>query len=432
MRNRMDGWRSYCLTFGLGCAVAFLGCGGDSSPRGGPGDASVDVNLSVDAWVASPDSICASIQSRPTRAKASIVFAIDRSGSMNCPPDLLASECAKNPRAVPGKDSKWEILRKALEASLKSVPPDTTVGTLFFGEGTADYGEAACTYAAAPQVEPLPLQERYVEGTHLERIVEVMGSVRPRGGTPLVQSMQRSYRAILTEAQAALARNPYERRRFAVVLVSDGAESCGADVDAFVSGSTSVDASNINTVDSPAKALAFPASIGWPDTSSILTYVLGSPGSEGARRFLSAVAYRGGTPRSANCSHGGSDPAVGNCHFDMTANDDAGADYATKLEAALRTVTTEAVPCEYAMPVPEGGQSLDPNRISVTRTRGNGQATALGRMQLDCTKDANAEGFAYSVDGKALVLCGKTCSEATHDVGTTIDVALGCFDNVPR
>lgn len=271
-----------------------------------------------------------------------------------------------------------------------------------------------------------------MEGTHLERIVEVMRSIQPQGGTPLVRSMQRSYRAILSEAQAALERNPYEQRRFAVVLVSDGAESCGADVDAFVSADTSVDASNINTVDSPAKAFSFPPSLGWPATSSILTYVLGSPGSEGARRFLSAVAYRGGTPRSAGCTYGGNDPSVGNCHFDMTAKEDAGADYAAKLEAALRMVTTEAIPCEYAMPVPEGGQSLDPNRISVTRTRGNGQATALGRMELDCAKDPNADGFAYSAGDKAVVLCGRTCSEATHDVGTTIDLALGCVDDVPR
>ena len=72
--------------------------------------------------------------------------------------------------------------------------------------------------------------------------------------------------------------------------------------------------------------------------ANIKTFVIGAPGSEPARGYLSELAYVGGTARSSTCTH---DPAgtTGDCHFDMTTGD-----FATSFGMALSQILA-AVEC---------------------------------------------------------------------------------------
>ena len=86
-----------------------------------------------------------------------------------------------------------------------------------------------------------------------------------------------------------------------------------------------------------------------PEAASALargmkTFVIGSPGSEDARRSLSQMAEAGGTA-TEGCSHTGS-PFY--CHFDMTEE----ADFAVALRDALASISGLALSCAYDIPSP--------------------------------------------------------------------------------
>ena len=80
--------------------------------------------------------------------------------------------------------------------------------------------------------------------------------------------------------------------------------------------------------------------------AGVRTFVIGSPGSEGARESLSRMAEAGGTAQ-ANCSHRGPNY----CHFDMTQQ----SDLAAGLDQALSAIAGLALGCSYDIPQPPLG-----------------------------------------------------------------------------
>ncbi|HEV8244278.1 MAG TPA: hypothetical protein VGP93_00785, partial [Polyangiaceae bacterium] len=146
----------------------------------------------------------------------------------------------------------------------------------------------------------------------------------------------------------------------------------------------------------------------------IRTFVIGSPGSEDTRDVLSQLANVGGTAKPG-CSDAG--PAF--CHFDMTTE----ADLAGGLARALDEIALRLRSCEYPIPPPPSGQTLDPDLVNVLYTPPGGLTETVARdpSTTDCS-----DGWQYSADGQNIMLCGDACDAVRAKPESTIEVLFGC------
>jgi hypothetical protein len=148
--------------------------------------------------------------------------------------------------------------------------------------------------------------------------------------------------------------------------------------------------------------------------AGIRTFVIGSPGSEMAREALSKMATQGGTA-PAGCS----DTGPNYCHFDMTT----APDLSVALNAAFKAITGSVITCNYTIPPPPSGQTIDPTLVNVNFT--NSAGTTVVAKDPDpnggCTK-----GWQYAANNTQIVLCPDMCEQAKADPAAKVSVVVGC------
>ena len=96
----------------------------------------------------------------------------------------------------------------------------------------------------------------------------------------------------------------------------------------------------------------------------------------------------------------------------------------------IGTVLSAQVACELAIPTPENGGELDPEKVNVKFTSSDGKTThdILQDKSADCQDGAN--GWQYSADGTKILLCGDDCEAARNDPGSKVNVEFGCQTKV--
>ncbi|MDB4974083.1 MAG: uncharacterized protein JWN48_2424 [Myxococcaceae bacterium] len=319
---------------------------------------------------------------------ASMLFVLDRSRSMVCnlPPLQSSADCESDPTpADSSKPTKWNITREALSAAFGALPNGILVGLNYFSDN------GACGVDSLPAVEMEDLDD-----TQRGAMTDSLNQTVPDGETPIVGATILAYAHLHQEVHAP-------GNRF-VVLITDGAESCAPNAIPQL-------------LDTEVKKAR---------DANIRTFVIGAPGSEGARALLSELAFRGGTAGSGNCKHDiKGDPTVGNCHLDMTTSDD----FASALTAALGTVSTAAQGCEFA--VPSSGKVDSADQVNVQYTPGKGGSPiCYANDPRDCDSVSNGWQFAVGSDGKPdftkVVLCGTACDAIRKDPSAKVDILLGC------
>ena len=219
-----------------------------------------------------------------------------------------------------------------------------------------------------------------------------LASMEPFGNTPLVGATILGYQYLLDE----MRQNLLNGDTF-VVLVTDGRETCRTD-----------QIEKLLNVDAP-NALQM---------LGIRTFVIGAPGSEDARSFLSSLAEAGGTVRNQDCVYGRS-PSDGNCHFDMTASKNFGGD----LLDALSVINAEILSCSFSIPQATGGALVDLKQVNVSL---NGHSIPFNATQ-SCS--AQNEGWQYTPGNASIRLCGAACAKAQQP-GTEVSIILGCATSV--
>lgn len=344
---------------------------------------------SGDASPFDPDAACATTTAAAKRVPPNLLFIIDRSGSMNCnpPPDTASTTCEQFPvTADMGKPTKWSITKAALKSAVAAMPATNSVGMTYFNV------DDDCAVQATPNVAMSP-----IDATQLTLVNASLDGVTPKGFTPIVGGVTLGYQYLHTNAFTG---------KKVLVLITDGSETCAPDQTANFVSKTVLDA----------------AAVG------IRTYVIGAPGSEDNRAFLSQVAFNGGTAKTASCTHAAAPVNVGDCHFDLT---NAGTNLATELNAALDTISKEALGCEFDVPQADGG-AIDYNKVNVlfTPSGGGAQQTVSQDATVAC---GSANGWQYSPDKSRIFLCGSACAAVKNDPGSSISIALGCAtQTVPR
>jgi hypothetical protein len=150
----------------------------------------------------------------------------------------------------------------------------------------------------------------------------------------------------------------------------------------------------------------------------VRTYVIGVPGSEQAREFLSSLAEAGGTVRSADCYYGPLD-TQGNCHFDMTTSTNFGTD----LVESLAQINAEVLSCSFSIPEATGGAPVDLTQVKVSL---NGLNIPFIASE-PC--DSATDGWQYTPGNACIRLCGAACAKAQRP-GSDVTIILGCATSI--
>jgi hypothetical protein len=353
-----------------------IGSGGTGStiPLGGTGTGAAG---SSSAGTGGND-MCATTTTMATPEAPVLMFLVDLSLSMNDP--------------APGSMmSKWIETRDALDGAFTSMRDGTNVGMTFY----PDVGSNAMGRCFDEQLD-VPIAA--LDATQRGLLGGALDMEQPAGSTPTHDA----YVYALDQLRAAT-----QRGQKYVVLITDGIPTYGLNCSGTGMPNQMPPVPTEPLVAESAAAMA----------EGIRTFVIGSPGSDGARASLSQMASQGGTAR-ANCSDAGPEY----CHLDMTTEPN----FSTALNAALDEVIA-GIPltCNFNIPPPPAGQTLDRGKVNVTYTDGTGTATTVGRdASLDALECKN--GWQYSPDYTQVTLCGDLCEAVKADPRATVTIVLGC------
>jgi hypothetical protein len=143
----------------------------------------------------------------------------------------------------------------------------------------------------------------------------------------------------------------------------------------------------------------------------IKTFLIGSPGSDANRTWMSTAAVIGGTA-IAGCNVNGPNY----CHMDMTQ----APDFSAALQAGLARVVGQITPCTFTLAEPPPGEQLDQNKINIIVSSG-AQSSLIVRDDVgDCT-----QGWQLTAD-KEILLCPDTCNQVKSDSNAKVNVLFGC------
>jgi hypothetical protein len=298
------------------------------------------------------------------------------------------------------------VTTAALKEALAGLPGTTPVGMLIYpyqdgGESSSERDPSECVYFD-PMVSVAPLRAAgSAQRTALDAYLDgVDGRLHANNyGTPTHDAYN--------HALAELAASTFDGSKF-MLLITDGqptySENCVGD------GMTIHPVDEQPIVDAIAAASA----------QGIKTFVIGSPGSEenvstgaDSRGWLSRAAEEGGTA-TAGCSHSGPNY----CHFDMVEEPDFGAG----LERALGQIAGQIVACDYTLPIPPAGETLELDTVNVVYTSGDGDLTLLLR---DDAPDCEV-GWHLTQDDTHVELCTDSCAAVKADEQARLELLFGC------
>ncbi len=347
----------------------------------------------VDTGVAFiPDAACNAIAAQGKPSPVSLLFVLDYSWSMCMDPSAPLSDlnCATDPTKA-----KWSILVAAMKAAVPALPDDSYCGMVYFPD--VKDSATVCTVATSPKV---PLALTGAAGSTqrallISSLPPLLGDNSPIASTPTGDALGAMYSYYAATPETAL---PGASRY--VVLITDGKPTCGS-----------------SAANAPA---AITAAVGKANGAvpPVHTFVVGVPGSEGARTTLSQAAKAGGTA-PANCS----DTGPNYCHFDMTAYPTP-ADLATHLSAALAAIKGQAIGCDYKIPPNPQGGSTNYTFVNVRYTPGDGSSPQ------DLIYDPTCAGAGWHFDDPTtpqhILICPTSCTAMTADANAKLDVLFGC------
>ncbi len=368
------------------------GAGGDGTggfqPGGGPGGASstssssgggVGTVVNVD-----PNAACASSNAGATLAPISLVFMIDRSGSMAN--DGGSTLAVRWQPVVSGLTTFFGDANSSnVSASLAFFSIEKTTVTTKSCQKNNDCSRGqSCVNNLCQSVDSdcsaASYQQQIVPMTQLPNAAPfqaAFAATSPSGGTPTAPALQGAIAA--AKDVKALGKN------VAVVLATDGAP---------------------NDCSSTVTAVENVAAAGLAD--GIKTYVIGVGPNTGN---LNSFAQKGGS---------------GSAIMIPTNNT---AQVSADLIAAVNQIASSLLGCTYGLPTPPSGQTLDVNAVNVNFTPSGGAATTLP-YSADCS---NPNGWHYdsTTSPTQVILCASSCDTAQKSVGAKLDIIFGCATAVP-
>ncbi len=139
---------------------------------------------------------------------------------------------------------------------------------------------------------------------------------------------------------------------------------------------------------------------------SILTYTMGMQGADFG--LLNAIAQAGGTTKA----------------FDATGGTQA-------FITALQAISGSALACEFEIPKPDNGSTLDPDKVNVEFTPSAGGKQPV--FKVDNLAACVPWGWYYDdpINPTRILLCPDACNQVKQDTSGRIDLILGCKSTPP-
>lgn len=335
---------------------------------------------------------CAGWEAEPEQVPSSLMMVIDNSSSMN--------------REAPGGqngETKWDVTRDALLAAVPGLTPraglpaTVHVGFLF-------YPNKRTTIADAPVADVSQCLN-----------IEAMVPIQPLG------AFDAPHRALVRNSiqTAILNRSTmtHDAYKYAFENAVMNATTVGATYMVLITDGTPtvnlgcVDATGNNQQD----VEPIVAEVTRVAQAGIKTFLIGSPGSERNREWLSRAAVIGGTALEG-CSEAGPNW----CHMDMTE----APDFSQALRDGLARIVGSVAPCLFDPPDVEGGDRIDRALTNVTysspRINGGNPVVVVRDDVGECTKGWRL------VDDDKVELCPESCKTVQTDPEILVKVSYGC------
>lgn len=310
-------------------------------------------------------------------APTNLVFMYDKSGSMGAAPAF-----DPNQKWIPvGEGMKAffaDPYSKTLRASLQFFPDGDLPDPPGPADVQRDVNEVCSFDYATPKVALTTASDA--------SFVNAIESTAPAGGTPTVPALQ----GAIAYAEKVAAERPGEKT--VVVFVTDGEPGFMIDGQ-FVPGCQNV----TNTVENAASIAAA------AKAKNIPTYVIGVGPSLDK---LNTVAEAGGTTSALMVNI--SDPST----------------VAGQIRDGLNDIRKREATCDFAVPPPPAGETLDPYAVNVVLAKGDGSQSVLAYSK-ECS---DSSGWRYD-DVKAptrIMLCGSSCNDVKAEAEGKISIAFGC------
>lgn len=362
-----------------------IGTGGSGGTNGGGVYDGGRTEIDDDTYTGIVDGACAAQQQELEAIPGVLELVIDVSSSMREP--------------APGTNqTKWEATRDALLDAVDALPASVAVGMLFYpnvdiGQVT---GETKDVSACVNTDAMVPIELLGAEGAaHRERISQGIAQAELLQSTPTHDA----YTYALDEGMIA-SRQTGDRF---MLLITDGAPT--------LEKGCRNEANQLQEVD-PEPIVA---EVQRAADLGIRTFLIGSPGSEPNREWMSRAAIIGGTALDG-CERDGPNY----CHMDMTT----APNFSQALVNGLAAIAGIVSPCSFEIPTnTSSGGTIDPATTNVIVTHGSTH-TAIGRDDVgDCT-----DGF--TIEDDVVTLCPETCSWVQADPTNRVEVVFGC-DTLP-
>lgn len=324
-----------------------------------------------------------------------------------------------------GEPTKWEEAVQAITDFVNDPgSAGVEVGIQYFHDGNnGGFGNMATpeecdgTFHGTPAVDVGPLPD------NAAAIVSSLSATNPVSDTPTVGALTGGT-AFCTAFQA-----DHPDYQCIVVMVTDGQPNgCGLSASCADGGP----GGNQDCVDPlSAETLTPIASAGL--AAGVTTFTVGMSGvTADGFALLDAIAVAGGS----DCTPG----AAGDEACDVSETGAAGLldalntirDTIVVTETTTETITetvTEvvALPCQWEIPEPPGGETLDPNLVNVIVAADGVAGEPLGKVgtEAEC---AGGAGWYYDDNAAptSIMVCPQTCDLVTNNGNVQVEVELGC------
>jgi len=300
-----------------------------------------------------------------------LYFMVDTTGSMHCPvPDDPSKPCEVQPPQPFSDVTRWVVERKALTDFVNSS------GNAGLGIGIDFFPSSSNSCDAKSYTTPTVAIANLPGAA--KQLTDAIASQKPAGQTPTVASLTGAIEHASSWAKKT-------GHRVAVVYSTDGyPKGC--------------DSSN-----SIANAVAA-AKAGFEAKPSVATFVLGMGRNLSS---LEQIAVAGGTEHA----------------YLIDTNADAG----EKLSQALDSIRGRALSsCNYSVPPPPAGETLDYAKVNVHFESSAGKPTDF----LQDPSTTCKEGWQYSADKSQVILCGTACEIVKNDPNGSVQLQFGCATKI--
>jgi len=409
---------------GGGGSVGGSGHTGSTSSQGGGFHFVSGGTTSTSTGPVDIDAACVATGEPAKLTQVNIVILLDKSGSMG---DQINS--GTGDYDWQNCESRWNPVSK----TLKEFFSDTNSGRLYASLSflPADGDEyTMCTaskYASGSSAIKVSLSALDDTGRQKfldklcdcgEGVTMASSCIKPSGGTPTLPALQG------TLDYAASLRTKYPESKTVVVLLTDGEPGFGFNYNGTVRHIVSCD-------DLPPKGCTGTA-CGCAEDDSCYSDDKAAAEVEAIKLVIANApensVYVAGVGDISEETLEAWATASGNAAINLL--DMTGEEAAMTLRARLEAIRESSISCDFDIPVPSDGSSVDADKTNVNYKNGSQVTTTLYRSKDGtagtCGNATNAWYFDNPNAPKKISLCAKTCEALQSDPKGEIQVAFGC------